>query len=507
MFNKLHRFNVPFFFVSIVLFLLFSITGIDHNGETQLNQTLQKLDKTPVLRNATWGAYAVYADNGQVLMSHNSERGLAPASGLKAMTTSIALDELGPDFTFKTSLFYSGHIDDKGTLNGNIYIRGGGDPTLGSDVVDGSLSTDSLMQQWTRAIKQAGIRKVKGKIIADNQIFTGNSTPDYWLWMDIGNYYGAGANGLTIHDNMYHLYFQPSSVAGKPAKLLRMDPRIPGLTFINYMKTGARGSGDNGYIYAASLQHEAVLRGTVPAGYTEFSIKGSIPDPALYAAETLQSTLKKLGIVVAGADHDRPPETVAKADSPVNYDSMTMLTTTRSPQLKDIIYKTNKKSINLYAEHCLRMLAVQETKKGTEEEGVKTIKDFFTDHHIYSKGLHLYDGSGLSPADRITPRTMVEQLTYASKQPWFSDFYRSLGIAGDPDDIGYFRHFANGTPIANNARIKSGLITDVRSMSGYLHDKKRRLIVFSLIANNYNGHMHDVDNLYKKVLVELAELD
>jgi D-alanyl-D-alanine carboxypeptidase/D-alanyl-D-alanine-endopeptidase (penicillin-binding protein 4) len=120
--------------------------------------------------------------------------------------------------------------------------------------------------------------------------------------------------------------------------------------------------------------------------------------------------------------------------------------------------------------------------------------------------MHIYDGSGLSPADRITPRTMVEQLVYASKQNWFPDFYRSLGIAGDPEDIGYFNHFGNGTPIANNARIKSGLISDVRSMSGYLHDKKGRLIVFSMIANNYDGHKNDVDNLYKKILIELADL-
>lgn len=488
------------YFRKKILFLLcLLLTGFDPVGKPSLNRTLAKLDNTAVLRHATWGAFAEYANNGQVLMNHNSERGLAPASGLKTITTSIALDELGPDFRFKTSLYYSGQIDNNGTLHGNIYIKGGGDPTLGSDVVAGSLPLDSLMQHWTEAIRNDGIRKIDGSVVADNQIFSGNSTPDYWLWMDIGNYYGAGANGLSIHDDLYTLYFHPSPVAGKPARLIGMNPKIPGLTFINHMKTGMRGSGDNGYIYAGPLQRVAVLRGTVPAGYTEFPIKGSIPDPALFAADTLCSALEKAGITVM-----HPGK---KATRPVSYRTMKKITTTLSPPLRDIIYETNKKSINLYAEHCLRMLAVHEGGKGTEKAGVKTIVKFLHDHHIYSKGLHLYDGSGLSPADRITPRTMVEQLLYASKQPWFPDFYRSLGIAGDPADIGYFNHFGNGTPIANNARIKSGIISDVRSMSGYLHDKKGRLIVFSLIANNYDGHMRDVDNLYKKVLIELADLD
>ena len=500
---SIHLFNpvsMPFHTLRKTALLLSCLcfVGLGPIGIPHLNHTLKELDNTAVLRHATWGAYAVYADNGQVLMDHNSERGLAPASGLKAVTTSIALNELGPDFRFKTSLFYDGNIGDDGILHGNIYIKGGGDPTLGSDEVKGSLPLDALMQQWVKAIKAVGIKKIDGPVIADNQIFSGNSTPDYWLWMDIGNYYGAGANGLTIHDDLYTLYFHPSRVVGRPARLLRMDPRIPGLTFINDMKTGAVGSGDNGYIYAGPLQKVIVLRGTVPAGYTEFSDKGSIPDPALFAADTLRSSLKSAGIAVSDSSR--------KATGPVAYSAMHEITTTLSPKLSDIVYKTNKKSINLYAEHCLRMLAVHETGKGTEVEGVKTIRRFLKDHHIYSEGMHIYDGSGLSPADRITPRTMVEQLVYASKQSWFPDFYRSLGIAGDPDDIGYFNHFGNGTPIANNARIKSGLISDARSMSGYLHDKKGRLIVFSMIANNYDGHKSDVDHLYKKVLIELADL-
>lgn len=485
--------------LKMLFLLLLCQTGPPSGASSDPNTILRKIDHTSTLQHATWGAYAEYVDNEKVLMDWNGERGLAPASGLKTVTTAAALNDLGPDFRFKTRLYYSGSLSKDGVLHGNIYIRGGGDPTLGSDEVSGSPPLDTLMKHWVQAIRNAGIHKIDGTIIADHHFFSGNSVPDRWLWMDIGNYYGAGANGLSIHNDQYTLWFRPGAEPGDPAEVLRMDPVIPGLTFKNHMLTGARGSGDHGYIYAAPLQFAAVLRGTVPAGYREFSIKGSIPNPPLFTAQTLHSALENAGITVTGQD--------STAENTADYTSMTLITATISPPLRDIIYMTNKRSINLYAEHLLRMLGLHKLNEGTEEAGIKALYEFLEDEDIFSEGMHLYDGCGMSPSDRITPRTMTEMLAFASRQPWFGDYYRSLAIAGDPDDIGYLNNFGKNTLIANNARIKSGLIANVRSMSGYLRDRKGRLIVFSLIANNYSGSMHDVDRLYEKVLIELAGLD
>jgi D-alanyl-D-alanine carboxypeptidase/D-alanyl-D-alanine-endopeptidase (penicillin-binding protein 4) len=194
------------------------------------------------------------------------------------------------------------------------------------------------------------------------------------------------------------------------------------------------------------------------------------------------------------------------ARSPVVWEGATLITQTQSPPLSDIIYMINKKSINLYTEHLLRAIGLQVSGEGSERAGIKAVLSFLDEQGIPTGGVHLYDGCGLAPADRITPQTMVGVLQYAARQPWFRQYYHSFAIAGDTADIGYFRHYGAGTRIQDNARIKSGLITDVRSLSGYIHDRKGRLIVFSFITNNHDGRARQVDELFRKVLVELAGL-
>lgn len=465
--------------------------------------TVQKLlshyQKSYPLRHAQWSVYAEYVDTGQPIISYHSSESLAPGSGLKLYTTSIALNLLGADYHFKTRLYYNGHISKDSVLHGNIYIRGGGDPTLGSNQVQGSLPLDSLMISWVNAVKNTGIKKIDGSIIADNTLFNSQSVPNYWEYMDIGNYYGAGVNALSIHDNLYKLYFKPGKVVGEKAEVLRMDPVIPGLHFINHMKTGYRGSGDQGYIYCAPLQFEATLRGTVPAGKPEFSIKGSIPNPPLFAAQIFAKWLKSSGINVSGKSH------LLKKHR--DYDKNKLITTTLSPPLKNIIYITNKKSDNLYAETLLKDIALKETGASTTKSGTKFILRYLTDENISTAGLKLYDGCGLSRTDAVTTKSVVQLLTFMAKRLNFHYLYHSLAVAGDKEDIGYFRDFGAHTILADNARIKSGLLTGVRSHSGYLRDKSGRLIAFSMIANNFMGSYLRIDQIHKKIMLALANLN
>jgi len=149
-------------------------------------------------------------------------------------------------------------------LNGNIYIVGSGDPTLGSSDFMDSLSLDKLMNNWVEAIKKVGIKKINGGVISDNLLFEEQAIPDDWVWTDIGNYYGTGTNSLCINDNLYFLYFKPNEKVGGKAKVIKTEPKIKNLKFTNYMKTGERGSGDNGYIFCAPKQYNAILRGTNP---------------------------------------------------------------------------------------------------------------------------------------------------------------------------------------------------------------------------------------------------
>jgi D-alanyl-D-alanine carboxypeptidase/D-alanyl-D-alanine-endopeptidase (penicillin-binding protein 4) len=275
-------------------------------------------------------------------------------------------------------------------------------------------------------------------------------------------------------------------------------PEIPGLHFTNYVKTGPKGSGDNGYIYCAPNQFNATLRGTVPAGVSSFSIKGSIPNPPLFAAQYFEQFLEGFKIIVT-----MDPRVLTE---PVKYDESKLITSTISPPLKDIVYMINKKSDNLYTEQLLKTIALKEKGIGSTEEGINVIKSFLDSVGVPTDGFKLYDGCGLSRTDMITTKIMVKLLIFMTKQKTFDSFYNSLAVVGKAGDPGYFSNFGANTLLQNNARIKSGLITGVRSFSGYLKDLDGRMIAFSMIANNHSGTTKQIDDIHKQILLDLASL-
>ncbi|MGD9900169.1 MAG: D-alanyl-D-alanine carboxypeptidase/D-alanyl-D-alanine-endopeptidase, partial [Calditrichaceae bacterium] len=349
----------------IAILILSLILPASLIAQNQLRKLIDSYQNYSSLRHAQWSIYAQYADNSEVIIDFNGNAGLSPASGLKLLTTAAALDMLGPDYQIETHLYYDGNIGTDGILTGNIYIRGGGDPSLGSDRIDSSASLNNLMAKWAAAVRKKGIREIRGSIIADDLLFSGNSVPDNWTWGDIGNYYGAGSNALSIHDNLYFLYFKPGKFAGQPANVLRTVPLIQGLSFDNHMLTGRKGSGDHGFIYCAPGQYKATLRGTVPAGVREFAIKGSIPDPALFAAQYFSDHLQEVGITVSGIPK--------KLNQTMSYNSAKLIHKTKSLPIKDIVHYTNKRSMNLYAEQLLRLIALEETGNPSLKQGIHSL--------------------------------------------------------------------------------------------------------------------------------------
>jgi D-alanyl-D-alanine carboxypeptidase/D-alanyl-D-alanine-endopeptidase (penicillin-binding protein 4) len=490
-------------FINPIIFLFYFLikSSLDINAQqsSNLNDLINEYKNSTTLQNGQWSVYAEYTDTAnQSIISLNSDEALAPASCMKLVTTSAALFYLGEDFRYETKLYYHGKISESGTLNGNIYIVGSGDPTLGSSSVNSSLSLDDLMETWTDAISKTGIKTIHGSVIADNLLFEGVTVPDNWYWVDIGNYYGAGTSALSINNNLYYLYFKPAKKVGGKAEVLRTEPEIPGLHFINYMKTGNYGSGDKGDIYCAPGQFAATLRGTIPAGVKEFSIKGSIPDPPLLTAQYLTKKLEENKIHVS--------KPAAKIKSSVKYEYSKKIISTFSPVLKEIIYYINKRSDNFYAEQLLKTIACNQTGTGSFDKGYEVLKTFLLSNAIPIAGVNFFDGSGLSRSDAITTQTIAKLLTFNTKQKHFDSFYNSLGLAGDKNDEGYFTKFGTNTSIARNARLKDGYIGGVRSHSGYIKTKSGRLIAFSFIANNYNGSSKDVNNIHLRLMIELANL-
>ncbi|RJP63982.1 MAG: D-alanyl-D-alanine carboxypeptidase/D-alanyl-D-alanine-endopeptidase [Ignavibacteriales bacterium] len=482
--------------VIIFLFTVGYVSGQDYRQFKILVDSLAGLD---LFANSSWSLYAEDIDNNKTIIDFESNRALAPASCQKLVTTSAGFSLLGKNYKYETKIYYSGVIDNRGILTGDIHIVGSGDPTLGSGLRDNWIKLDSLMSVWVNALKEKGIKIIEGSVLANDLYFDNVSVPDNWFWVDIGNYYGTGTSGLTINNNLYYLYFKPADSVGGKAEVLYTIPEIPNLTFNNFMLTGEKGSGDNGYIYCAPGQFNATLRGTIPAGVKEFSIKGSIPDPALFAAQYFNKKLSISGIKITGAP--------SKIYFPFEYDEEKKIISTISPALKDIIFVINKRSNNIFTEQLLKTIAKVKTGTGSFEKGIQSVMDFLNTNHLPTAGVNLSDGCGLSHANTVTTKLLVKLLGFNYKQDYFPEFYKSLGIAGDKNDFGYFGKYGENTIIANNARIKDGYIQNVRSHTGYIKSKNGRMIAFSFIANNYNGSSRLVDNAHLKLLIKLANLE
>lgn len=442
-------------------------------------------------------AFSLLDGTGKPLIEYNANKLLMPASNLKLVTTAAALHMLGPEFVFETTLGYSGVIRN-GVLEGDVVILGGGDPTLGSNRFAGYPDYDKLMNLWLEETRKLGIERINGDIVADPGRFSANMLPDGWIWTDIGNYYGAGSGGINIHENYYKLYFKPGK-PGDQATVSRVAPEIPDLKFINEMKTGTVGSGDNGYIYGGPYSSIRYLRGTIPAGVKEFSIKGSIPDPAYFAAYSLKRKLMDHHVLVSGEAinldlMDKGRESYIGNLIPIFR--------VASPPLKDIVKETNYHSINLYAEALLNMIGYRFRKEGGTETGIEVLNEWLIKSGYKSSGDQrgIVDGSGLSLANTVSAGFLA-RLLYQSKADTF--FVGSLPIAGVH---GTMRGFARNTKAHGRIMAKSGSFNNVIGYSGYIRRNNGELLSFSLLINNYEGGYSQIRTEIEKILIKAVEL-
>ncbi len=457
-----------------------------------------ELDADSVMRYGNLAVSIKSVKSKQVVLEQNAHQAMIIASNLKLVTTLTALEVLGADFQFKTELQYDGTLTD-GTLNGNLYIRGGGDPTLGSDRVGGSLDLDALMTLLADKVQKAGIRRIHGNIIADDEFFNENVIPNGWTWSDIGNYYGAAAFGLNMNDNLYTLYFEPGKTVGAPTRLIRSDPNMPDITFVNEVSTGPYGSGDQSYIFGAPYTYYRVMQGTIPLGKT-FVVRGSLPDPPLFTAQKLRNALASKAIPITQTATSLRILRQQKTYKPT---ARVTFYTHLSPKLDKIVEQTNLRSMNLYAETLLKMIGVKKLSKSTAWESTQVVADFWEKKNLNMGGFFMRDGSGLSRSNSLTTSFMTDLLVFAADKPYFDHFYRSLPIAGMS---GTMKSLGEGTAAEGNLRAKTGTLDRVSSYSGYFRTQSGELMAFSLIFNDFSGKDKDFRKKAEKILVLLPQL-
>lgn len=464
-----------------------------YSQHTALKNYLEQFKNDTDLKYAGISFYAMYPKEKKVIAEYNPYLSLSPASVLKVITTSTAWGVLGGDYQFETKLEYDGEIKNN-VLEGNIYITGSGDPSLGSDRIPGNLTADKLMEKIVKTIQEKGIQKINGAVIADESYFEDDILPRNWIWEDIGNYYGSPAFGLNILENTYTLTFKTEK-QGEDAKLLDCTPKIPNIEFINQMKVGSATSGDQGYIFGSPYTYTRYLQGSLPENKGTYQIKGAIPDPSLFAAQMLHQYLNAVGIIVI-----QKPSTTRITE--VKNKPRTLIYKHLSPSLKYLILHTHLKSINLYAEALLKTVGKKKLNIGSTEAGCKAITQYWQNKGVDMKGVFINDGSGLSRSTAVCAKKFVDILQIITTEPWFKDYYESMSISGKR---GYEMNMGPGTILEGNVHLKGGYITRVCTYVGFMHDKNGNLICFAMLCNNYTCSITQMRKKWVDVMLHLAQ--
>ena len=456
--------------MKVRIFIFFAAVLIVQSATSQDNfeTALQKLLEKPEYQHATAGIHVIDLSDGKELFGFNSDKLLIPASTMKLVTSSAAIEMLGPDYRFQTKIGFKGEIID-GTLTGDLIIIGGGDPTLGSEYFMDHYFHPHFLKTWAEKIKSAGIDNVKGDLILDLSVYDSEKIPSTWIWEDMGNYYGAGASALTVYDNLFRVTFRSPRLPDLPTEITAIYPKVPGMEFQNEVFS-SNVNRDRAYVFGSPIDGKRVIRGTIPKNRSAFTIKASNPSPEMLLGEDFLGYLMKSGIFISGK---------VKTEN-IDKKTFTNIYIQESPTLSEIVRVLNVESVNLFAEHLVKQISAEMEDEGSRENGLQIINDFCYQTGLDTLQIVMEDGSGLSHFNLASPQFFTSILRFMKNSPSFT---QSLPKAGE----GTLYRFSTNVFPGKTLMAKSGSMTRVRCYSGYLTTDKNNLLAFSIMFNNFNG--------------------
>ena len=440
-----------------------------------LRSQLTTIFSGPVMAHGVWGVEVRSLDRGDILFSQNAGKLMMPASNMKILTLAAAAEHLGWDFRFTTTLETGGSIEN-GTLRGDLYVRGNGDPTLSTREKRG----EAVLDEWAAALRTAGITAIDGRILGDDQAFDEESLGQGWSWDYLEAGYAAPVGPLQYNENTANLTAAPGAAVGDPVRVELSGGS--GLTVVNRATTGAGAeSGVRGAINVRRRidRPELEITGTIPLDAPVVTRTVAVMNPTAFLAQSVRDGLISRGITVSGAAGD--------ADD-ILLDAMggterRVLHTSHSPTLRDIGTVLMKVSQNQYAETLLKAVGAANGGLGTTVAGRRAAAETFRSWGIPDNGYVMADGSGLSRYNYIAPSTITEVLARMHADTRHRDaFLRTLPIAGKDGTIStrMRRSLAEGNAVA-----KTGSIANVRSLSGYVRTRQGETLAFAIIANDF----------------------
>lgn len=467
-------------FISLLNILpVFAQPGID----SLVNSLLSK----PDYQHASFGIDLVDVSTGENVYELNSFQALIPASTLKLVSSATAIEVLGSNYQFETRICTTGEVDESGTLQGDLVLVGGGDPVLGSDYFQDHYH--GFLKNWVEQIKASGIRHINGGLILDGSIYDTEKIPGTWVWEDIGNYYGVGANAFTVYDNLFKITFRSPKKAGKLTSISHFSPEIEGMEITNEV-VSANNNRDNAYVYGGPLDKKRTIRGTIPRNRKAFTIKAAIHQPEEVLADGLLKALKDEAISLSGKIEM----------GTTNKKELNTVVLQKSPYLSEIAEVLNHESVNLFAEHLLKQISVHEAGTGSRQNAIEILKLFWERKGIATNKLFMEDGSGLSHFNAASPRFFTQLLCYMATN---EAFVNTLPIAGE----GTLDRFNTDWFPNNTLKAKSGSMTRVRCYAGYLICNSGKVLAFSFMCNHFSGTHSALRREIEKLLAGIKEVN
>lgn len=404
---------------------------------------------------------------GAPIVEHNAQQLMVPASTLKAATTAMALELLGPEFRFTTDFFACGTVS-AGVLHGHLLVRGGGDPSLGSSFF-AETQPERVLDEVQEALKAEGIERVSGKILLDLSLYAGDAYPDGRLWEDMANYYGAAPSALSWRDNSFDLYLQSPPEVGGAVTLIdhSLGAEVPAF---NTRVVAAANNKDSAYIYGHPDADRWTIRGSIPVGRSSFRIRGALPHPAFVFGRELQERLAAEGV-------DLWEEAEAGCGNRLRG-----VATYQSPPLLDILRVVNQRSHNLMADHLFLECARQSGKAYDWMEAREVFMAFWK-ARVAVDGLRIKDGSGLSPLNLVNARFLSEVLGYMYHSEHWPAFRSTLAVGGVS---GTLSRMWTSDEFRGRVLAKSGTMQGTMAYCGYLQGPKGEWQSFVVMVDRFS---------------------
>lgn len=483
----------------MILLLLVMAAGLQ--AQESCAKVFQANDGT---KNASISALVINAKTGKVVDQFNKDLVLAPASCTKLLTTCTALELLGSDFCFPTTLEIRGQkskvegqrsepvegdlISAGGVIDGDLFIHGTGDPTLGSR----DLGDRAFLGRWVNALKRQGVTRIKGDIVADMSFMDNEATNPTWQWEDMGNYYAPGISAIAYLDNTMVINLKSTEI-GKPVTIVSTNPEYPDIVFENYIR-GAGINYDGAVVNGVPFSNTRFLRGSIPANKEVFGLKGDLPNPGLLLAHHLRAALLDSGIVVDGsASYTFEPDSLKHV----------VLHKHLSEPLSEIVKVTNIDSNNLFAESVFRHLGSKMGTPATIDNSIEIERSCWANRGVNLQTAIIHDGCGLSTNNAISASQFVSLLTYMYKKSKNLDaLYASLPVSGES---GTLKGLLRKTPLQGRVHAKSGTISHVRSYAGYIESAGGETYIFAILVNKASCKSRVTREMIEKYLLAVYE--